>query len=58
MSLNKPMPGILIETSIAIRIKLKELDKKRTIIVADLDDHNLFVKEDQIEFIREEISKF
>ena len=58
MSIKKPEAGILIETSVAIRIKLKDLNTKKHFIIADLDDHHLFVDENYIEWIREEIQRF
>ena len=39
--------GVLIKTSVAIRIRLKQLDEKEQFIIADLDDHHLFVEENQ-----------
>ena len=50
--------GILIETSVAIRIKLKHLNKQRIFIIEDLDDHHLFVDENEIDFVRANIEKF
>ena len=45
-------PGVLIETSVAIRIRLKTLNQKHNFIIADLDDHHLFVHEDKMDLIR------
>ena len=50
--------GVLIETSVAIRIKLKHLNKQRIFILEDLDDHHLFVDEQEIEFVRQNIERF
>lgn len=44
--------GVLIETSVAIRIKLKHLNRQRIFILEDLDDHHLFVDEQEIDFVR------
>jgi len=49
----RPLAGILIQTSIAIRIRLLEYDKKKNFIIADLDDHTIFVDETHIEDIRD-----
>ena len=51
-------PGVLIETSVAIRIRLKTLNQKHNFIIADLDDHHLFVHEDKMDLIRQEIQNF
>lgn len=50
--------GVLIKTSVAIRIKLKQVHKKEGFIIADLDDHHLFVEENQMDKIRAEIQRF
>ena len=52
---SQPKPGILIETSIAIMTKLIDLHQKQDFIIAELDDHHLFVDESKIQFVREQI---
>lgn len=54
----KVSPGILIETNVAICRRLKDLNPKKYFIIAELDDHHLFIAEEHAEWVREEIQKF
>lgn len=38
--------------------KLIDLHQKQDFIIAELDDHHLFVDESKIQFVREHIQKF
>ena len=54
----KMLPGSLIKTDKSVRIFIKNLNSGgKNFILRDLDDTNLFVKENEVQYIHDEVYK-
>ncbi len=54
----KMLPGVLIKTDKSVRIYIKNLNSGgKNFILKDLDENNLFVKENDVAYIQEEVYK-